>query len=236
MRLFLAIVILFFSFNLYAQNKEQKDSLPLRYDSSNVTQLHFSDSAFNAYNSNKDFQYETKVVETPSWWDRFWRWFWKLYAEIVSTPAGEITMKILYWALGIGALAFFLFKITKMNKLAMFSKESMSAIPYNIDSEDIHAIPFDEAISEALKNGNYRIAIRLLYLQNLKFLADKNLILWQPNKTNTDYWRELTNESLKQSFKNATNIFEYAWYGSHTVTENDYSIMKDELTKFQNKL
>ena len=208
----------------------------MHYDSSAVTQLHFSDSAFNAYNSDKEFQYETKVVETPSLWDRFWRWFWRLYGDIISSPAGRVTMNILYWALGIGAILFFVFKITRMNRLAMFAKDSVSNLPYDINSEDINAIPFDEAISEALKNGNYRLAIRLLYLQNLKILADRNLILWQPNKTNTDYWRELKNESLKQSFKNATNIFEYAWYGSHTVSSNDFSVMKDELTNFQNRL
>lgn len=233
MRLFFTIVSLCIALSLFAQ-KTAKDSL--RYDSSSVTQLHFSDSAFNAYNSEKDFQYETKAVETPSLWDRFWRWFWKLYAEIMSSPAGRVTMNILYWALGIGAILFFVYKITRMNRLAMFSTESASNLPYDINSEDINAIPFDEAISEALKNGNYRLAIRLLYLQNLKILADRNLILWQPNKTNTDYWRELRNDSLKQSFKNATNIFEYAWYGSHTVSRNDFSVMKDELTNFQNRL
>jgi hypothetical protein len=141
MRLFLLISGLCFSLFLFAQKKEAKDSL--RYDSSAVTQLHFSDSAFNAYNSDKDFQYEAKVVETPSLWDRFWRWFWRLYAEIISSPAGRVTMNILYWALGIGAILFFVFKITRMNKLAMFSRESVSNIPYDINSDDINAIPFD---------------------------------------------------------------------------------------------
>ena len=234
MRVFLIILIVFISCNLFGQNKAQKDSL--RYDSAAISQLHFSDSAFNAYSNNKDFQYETKIVETPSLWDRFWAWLWKLYADIMSSTAGRITMKLLYWVVGIGAVIFFVYKVTRMNRLAMFSKDSTNAMPYNIDSEDIHAIPFDEAINEALQNGNYRLAIRLLYLQNLKLLADKDLILWQPNKTNTDYLHELTNDSTKQVFKNVTNIFEYAWYGSHTVSNHDYSIMKDELTNFQNRL
>jgi hypothetical protein len=234
MRAFLIILLVFTSCNLFAQKKVQKDSL--HYDSSAISQLHFSDSAFNAYNNNKDFQYETKLVETPSLWDRFWAWFWKLIFDFLNSKVGEITTRIFYWAVGVGAVIFFVFKVTRMNRLAMFSKDSLGAIPYNIDSEDIHAIPFDEAINEALKNGDYRFAIRLLYLQNLKLLADKELILWQPNKTNTDYLRELTDDSTRQVFKNVTNIFEYAWYGSHAVSNHDYSIMKDELTNFQNRL
>ena len=94
MRVFLIILIVFISCNLFGQNKAQKDSL--RYDSAAISQLHFSDSAFNAYSNNKDFQYETKIVETPSLWDRFWAWLWKLYADIMSSTAGRITMKLLY--------------------------------------------------------------------------------------------------------------------------------------------
>jgi hypothetical protein len=140
------------------------------------------------------------------------------------------------WVVIIAVILFFVFKVTKMNRLALFKGESKSGSSYNITSEDIHSIPFDEAINEALNSGNYRLAIRLLYLQNLKLLADKNLIAWQPNKTNTDYCSEITHESSKQVFRHVTNIFEYAWYGSHTVTRNDFTDMKEELTKFQNRL
>jgi len=230
MRLVLIIMLLIFSSGLFGQ----ADSLI--YDSSATTLRNFSSASIEEYRKNKDFQYETKVVETPTLLDRFWAWFWRKYAEIMRTPAGRITMKILYWSLGIGAITFFIFKVVRMNRLAMFANDSSMSNAYKIDTEDIHTIAFDEAIDEALEKGNYRLAIRLLYLQNLKLLADRSMIVWQPNKTNTDYHRELSNENLQQAFKNATNIFEYAWYGSHTVLKDDYTVMKEELTKFKNRL
>jgi len=229
MRIILSIVISFFCCSLFAQNTT------LHYDSASITVLHFKDSAFNEYSKDKNFQYDTKIVEKPSIWERFWNWVWGLYEDLLNA-VGEQTLNVIMWVVIIAVILFFVFKVTKMNRLALFKDESRSASSYNITSEDIHSIPFDEAINEALNNGNYRLAIRLLYLQNLKLLADRNLIAWQPNKTNTDYWREITNESSKHVFKHVTNIFEYAWYGSHIVSRNDFTEMKDELTKFQNRL
>lgn len=229
MRPFIIILMLCLSFPLFAVEK------PV-YDSSGVTPREFSNNSFDRYRDSKEFQYETKIVETPSLWERFWVWAWRKYTEIMSTPAGRATMKVLYWGIAIGAILFFVFKVTRMNRLAMFANDAKNSTGYKIESEDIHAIAFEAAIRDALQNGNYRLAVRLLYLQNLKLLSDRNMIAWQPNKTNTDYWREITNSQLQQSFKKVTGIFEYAWYGSHAVTKDDYTLMHDELIQFQNRL
>ena len=67
-------------------------------------------------------------------------------------------------------------------------------------------------------------------------LADKNLIIWQPNKTDTDYLREIDKPGLKQSFKNITDIFEYAWYGNLSVAKDDFAEIQKEFMQFQNQL
>ncbi|MEP6845039.1 MAG: DUF4129 domain-containing protein [Panacibacter sp.] len=206
------------------------------YDSSAVEARNFAQPSFDQYKSDPDFKYETEVVQTPSLWDRLWAWFWEKYADIMSTAAGRFTMKTIFCVVGIGGLAFFIYKITRMNRLSLFAANQQISTAYKVESEDIHAIPFDTAINEALMQGNYRLAVRLSYLQNLKLLADKELIDWRLNKTNTDYWREISTPALQQSFKSVTDIFEYAWYGSHTVDRQDYEMMKDELQQFKNQL
>ncbi|QEC66244.1 DUF4129 domain-containing protein [Panacibacter ginsenosidivorans] len=224
-------LILFFLCNqtVFAQQK-------LVYDSAAVEVRTFNDTSFQEYKSDADFQYENEVVETPSLWDRFWACVWKKYDEIMSTEAGRATMKFIFWLLGIGGLAFFVYKVARMNRLSLFATEQQSLTAYKVESEDIHAIPFDTAINEALQQGNYRLAIRLSYLQNLKLLTDKELIDWHPNKTNTDYWLEIADTSLQRSFKSVTSIFEYAWYGSHSVTREDFETMKEELLQFKTQL
>lgn len=229
MRFSLIILLSFFSLSVFAQEK------PI-YDSSQVEQRNFSASSLSAYSKNPDFQYEKESIKKPSWWDRFWEWFWHLIDEIMSTPAGRITMQVLYWALGLGVLAFFIMKLTKMNKVNLFTASPGNKVPYSIEEENIHAIQFDEAINNALQNGNYRLAIRLLYLQNLKLLTDKKIIAWQINKTNRDYLREINKPNLQQLFKRITDVFEYAWYGHFTVNREDFAELKENLSKFQSQL
>jgi hypothetical protein len=230
MRIIFIILILFFFNPVIAQQQK------LVYDSSNMQQRHFALSSIEAYSNDEDFKYEKEAVETPSAWDRFWQWFWSKYNEIMSTEAGRVTMKIIYWILGIAAVAFFVAKVMNMNKINLFTAAPQSNTPYTVEDENIYAISFNEAIQQALQEGSYRLAIRLLYLHNLKILADKDLIAWQPNKTNTDYWREIINPGIKQGFKNITDIFEYVWYGNRAVTKDDFAGIQKEFSQFQSQL
>ena len=228
MRFIFVIFILSFAVIATAQKN-------LVYDSSKIEQRNFSSSSLNVYKNDKNFQYEKETIQGETWWDRFWDWFWNKYDDIMSTETGRTTMKIIYWFLGIAALAFFVLKVSKMNRLNLFSASPQSKTPYTIEEENIHAISFDEAIQNALQEGNYRLAIRLVYLQNLKMLTDKDLIEWQLNKTNKDYLRELI-PSLQQSFKHITDVFEYAWYGHFTVTKEDFATLKENVLEFQKQL
>lgn len=193
-------------------------------------------SSLDSFKAKRDFQYEKEAVETPSLWDRFWQWFWGKYDEIMQTEAGRTTMKIIYWVLGIAAIAFFIFRVMRMNRIALFAGSSLSHTPYSAEEENIHSISFETAIQDAMQQGNYRLAIRLLYLQNLKLLSDRNLIVWRPDKTNADYTRELEQTSLQQSFSSITRTFEYAWYGNHTVPESDFDDLQLEFNHFQKQL
>lgn len=228
MRILFLIIIILFSFALNAQQK-------FHYDSSNIQQRNFSLSSLQVYKNDKDFQYEKEPVEGKTWWDRFWDWVWNKYDDIMSTAAGRNTMKAIYWLLGAGAVAFFVMKVAKMNRLNLFTVSPQNKTDYTVEEENIHAIAFDQAIQNALQDGNYRLAIRLLYLQNLKMLADKNHISWQRNKTNRDYLRELS-PALQQTFNHITNVFEYAWYGHLTVSREDFAELKEDVSKFQNRL
>src|SRR4051812_9814298 len=228
---FIFIIILVFFFKTGTAQKEKP-----AYDSSAMQPRHFTASSINAYTNDKDFQYEKEAVETPSAWDRFWQWFWNKYNEMISTEAGKTTMQIIYWLLGIAAIIFFVLKATTMNRMTLFKASPQSNNAYAIEDENIYTISFNEAIQQALQSSNYRLAIRLLYLQNLAILADRNFIVWRPNKTDADYLREINKPTLKQSFKNITGIFEYVWYGNLVVTKDDFGGIQKEFIQFQNQL
>lgn len=229
MRLILLILLIFFSLAVSAKQKPA-------HDSAAVDPRTFNVSSIDSFKALKDFQYENEPIEQQSLWDRFWLWFWHMYDQIMSTESGRTTMNIIYILLALSAVAFFVFRVMRMNKVALFATNVPNSTAYSLEEENIYQISFEEAIRDATSNGNYRLAIRLLYLQNLKLLADKNLIAWLPGKTNADYKKELKSTGISDSFSNITGIFEVAWYGHREIEKDDYEKLGDSFVNFKNQL
>jgi hypothetical protein len=77
-------------------------------------------------------------------------------------------------------------------------------------------------LREALRAGDYKMAIRLHYLALIQSLAHRRLIRWEREKTNGDYLRELQAHPLFADFREMTLVFERIWYGDRAVSEPDY--------------
>ena len=80
------------------------------------------------------------------------------------------------------------------------------------------------------------MGIRLLYLQTLKKLSERQLINWQINKTNTVYSLELGQSGYASLFRNLTRDFEYSWYGERRVSREDFLELKDQFKQFNRQL
>lgn len=225
-RCLLILISLFVCFSLFAQKQAP-------YDTASIEVRTFSDSSINAYKADKTFQYQKTIEPAVSWWDRFWSWFWEWIDSILSTRAGQTTLWILLIAIGVAALVFLIWRVNGMNKSSLFERNAGGSSAYNINEENIHAISFEEAINKAVAEGNYRLAVRLLYLQTLKLLTDKQYINWQLNKTNYEYVNEMKTHPLYILFARLTNAFEYVWYGSNEVTREWFGEIRTEFQQFK---
>ena len=131
-------------------------------------------------------------------------------------------------------LLFFLIKLLSNIKTNP-SLRSQASI-YDDDLEErIHDIDLKALLEDALGNRRYQEAIRILFLIQIKILSDKKLISWQKQKTNYQYQKELKNE-LTGPFSHIRLIYEKAWFGKSTVTEDIYKLLSPDFQSFQNKL
>jgi len=225
MRIFFLIVTLFCMHTCLGQHG-------LIYDSSKTTVRSISAEQMKAYQADDQFQYN-KYKEPPrSLWDRFWNWFWSKIGELLSSRGGSAAFKIVLTLLAVALLAFFIYKFTGMNKAGLFKRNTGDALGYSVTEEDIHSIDFDQAINHAIDNQHYRLAVRLLYLQSLKRLADRNLINWQLNKTNIAYVQELEGRSFQPFFGNLTLQFENNWYGDMPIDVTGFNIVREQFNQF----
>ena len=186
------------------------------------------------YQHNSRFDYLSQL-ELPdySWFDLVAMWFNRLINSIFSGRFEErITtpFMIIIFLLIVSTVIFFLFK--KRPELFMRAKKAASP-PYSIEEENIHSINFEQEIASALQSGDYRLAIRLLYLQTLRFFSDNQLIDWQIHKTPMEYLYELKVKDMRQPFRVFTNHFLHVRYGNYPASSELFATMLDLQTNIK---
>lgn len=160
----------------------------------------------------------------------------KIFKDIDPNKAANYTTNILRF-FGIVIIGFLLFILVRylMSKDGNFlfgKKNRKIKITSHDIEENIHEINFPERILQLEKQQDYRSAIRYHFLYSLKKLTDKNLINWNPEKTNRDYLRELKNKNLQEDFRRVIYVYDYIWYGEFDAQEKEYQHYKTYFNKF----
>ncbi|WP_442590045.1 DUF4129 domain-containing protein [Pedobacter sp. AW31-3R] len=204
---------------------------PFRKDSSTVAIRNFDQQKLNAYHEQSAFKYDTIPLQT-----NYWNWFWSWIKNILkSLFDGQYSGYIINYLLMIVSAAVVVFAILKLMGLDMviFSRKSKSVkVPYSASDDNIHEIDFNHEIESAVNAGNYRLAVRLLYLHALKKLNDNSMIHWQPEKTNQTYIDEITDTGKKQEFSLLTRQFEYIWYGEFFIDRENFTSVQEAYHTF----
>lgn len=226
--LFAFLILLLYCPKAYCTDSV-KVSVPVIVDSSVVEVRTPTAEKQEELLSNPDYKYDRKIP-SPDLWERFKDWVASLFEKIFNSKGGELSLRIFYYLIVAVAIGLIIFLSLKNNIRALFYGKS-AAIPINFREfeDDIHKINFNELIAAAIAEKDYRKAVRLNFLKLLKELTDKNLITWKIDKTNNDYFIELSNSAYSNSFKELAFLYEHIWYGNFDIDENNFNTV---LTKF----
>lgn len=170
--------------------------------------------------ANKEFKKknEPATPEESGWSDFFTKeWF-----------------RVLIWMIIIGGfIAVLVWYLISVN-VRLFQKRSVSLkqTAEGEVSESIFDINYQKEIEKAIKENNYRLAIRLMFLRALKSMAQKNVIRYKQEQTNFDYLMQLHNTGYYKDFFRLTRHYEYAWYGQFEVSNNSFTIIQKEFENF----
>ena len=168
------------------------------------------------------FQYVEVSTDEMSLWDRFWSWVGRLVERLLSTHGGRLTWQYGWYAAIVAALVFAVLKFLQVDLTGAFGRRRRSGLAYDVLAEDIHGVDFPARLAEAEAAGNFRLAVRLGYLEALKHLSDQGRLNWEPDKTNHAYLLELPAGPLREAFRVATRQFEYVWYGELPLSAAQY--------------
>ncbi len=226
------LFILLFYFSLTAFSTEKKSII--KYDTTKISSIKKANPQIEKeIFSDKDFVYHKDAKPSKGWWEAFLEWLGSLFDKSVSkNPKVSYSLiKYLIIAVFVLGLIFIVWKSNFINLLTGNSKK-INHISFNELPENIEGINIDALIADAIKKGNYRLAVRWSFLKTLQWLNHQNKIAWQPAKTNVDYQAELKDVHGKEEFISLSRVFEYVWYGETIPTEKLCIEYKNKVDKF----
>lgn len=204
-------------------------------DSATYTPRIPAEKSIENFRQDPDFDYREKA-QGATLWQRFLRWLASFLNIKPGTYADTFLSRDLWYILFAAVLILTVYTFFKSDIQGLFYKTSSQQIKMQVLEEDINTLNFDSLIEDAVKNQNYRYAIRLSYLKNLKELHDKGLIDWKVYKTNLDYLQELKGRKMYDAFSAITQLFNWIWYGDISLSEAEYRQFKTEFVQFSNQL
>ena len=149
----------------------------------------------------------------------------------------SLPVKIFFWLIAFFFIGFILYKLFFTGGLFAKGNVKLNNEPANKEPESLNEYAaYNALIHEAESKNDFNLAIRYLYLQSLKRLADRELILFSPDKTNNSYVQELSGSIYQQEFASLTRNYEYAWYGRFLIDGKQYQKLKEQFILFNKKI
>lgn len=175
-----------------------------------------------------EFQWSTAPAQTnplEAWlnelWLRFLNWLDSLLPRgqiVLGIPVGQIitgvatliVLALLVWVLrGI---------------LANFVTEARAGNQRLHDEDRLTAETALQRAQEVSSTGDYRTAVRYLYLSSLLLLEERGLLRYDRSLTNREYLRSLSQHpALRAILRDMTEVFDQVWYGYHTLDAEHYA-------------
>lgn len=198
----------------------------------------FDSEKIHALKRSGDYDYEVsqpeKADDSPSIFSDLLR---KLF-NFSSAEGSDSVWRGIAILIAIIFVGFILARLTNADKSWFISSRNkkiggtsfMDSIE-NIEDPDFHSL-----ISEAIKNREFKLAIRYFYLQMLQDLNHYGMIKWEAAKTNSDYSDEIKSEGIKERFSRSALIYEYIWYGDFELNESVFDSARESFELFEKSL
>lgn len=181
------------------------------------------------------FNYEEPEPAKPprhrsGWWARF-------LTDIVSFFSGGFGNMLIILLVALIVVAIVV-RIIQLRGNIFFSRKDKKLETEQPDETSDEYVPesWDKAIQDAAAAGNYRLAVRHCYRFLLQTLQEKELIQFQPARTNYQYAYDLSETRLYQPFLHLTRHYEYAWYGGFPITREGFEAYRSAVQNINKNL
>jgi uncharacterized protein DUF4129 len=214
----LRVLTIFFSLILLTSNAVSGTG------DSKINVRRFNDSSIEKYQKSDAFFYLKENNAENNYMDILYKFLGDLLSKVFGNDFSYFIISNFHYVVIVFAIFLILYKIAGLQFIKKsFKSKSINNFDFYEDINDVGNADFEKLISDAIKNRNYRLAIRYHYLNMLKKLTLSGLIEHSPHKTNLEYTYELKDITLRTGFKQIAFIFDYVWYGENNLSDDNYN-------------
>jgi hypothetical protein len=160
--------------------------------------------------------------------ERFLRWLSDLLPDASPETRGLFDAMVgVVGVIAIGALVFFVVRMVRRNMHKGDTLDTFGEIP-------IHAAEAQEKATSAAGTGDFREAMRLLYLAALLHLDEVGLLRFDRTLTNQEVLATVVNRALLHTaLRPVVTQFDRVWYGHAPFGETDFQQMQGQIEELR---
>ena len=165
-------------------------------------------------------------------WERINQWLNSVFGDLQFTLSIDSTVLAILAAVLLVVILFFVFK----SVFADFVREARLAANGNGGDEILTAESAFERAQSLSRGGDYRSAVRYLYLSSLLALDERGLLRYDRSKTNREYLRSVAGSpELSEPLEDVIEVFDDVWYGYHPLEEESFQQYSDRVRELKEK-
>lgn len=155
--------------------------------------------------------------------------------SFLSSLFNSRILKATMWFIATALVLFIIYKLFLSE--GVFGKRSAKAgINLQIDEEDTSLVnDYEKLLRKVYDDGNWRFAMRFLFLKTLQKLNEKQIIKYAVDKTNSVYVNELP-VARRNDFASLALYYEYVWYGNVEIEKTVFDAIENKFNNFLNKI
>ncbi len=180
-----------------------------------------------------EFQWQSREPSLlEKWWQQLQDAFWRFIARLLGRSGiGANATLLTYVLTGVGVVALMLaLAYALRGVLANFVAEAEAEADAEASGERLTA---DSALKRAQTlsgAGDYRTAVRYLYLSSLLLLEERGLLRYDRSLTNREYLRNVAHlPELAAILREVVEVFDRVWYGYQPLDSAAYTQYADRV-------
>jgi hypothetical protein len=181
-----------------------------------------------------EFQWQqAQPIEMPDWLTRIFDWLEQLSNRVAGTTIRFGRIPLIITAVLVFLLSLFFISRSLSRDLV---REAQLAVDESEGDDMLTSKGAFKRAENLSMQGDYRNAIRYLYLSSLLVLDEQGVMRYDRSRTNREYLRSVSSRpELVKPLRDVIEVFDRVWYGFEAVDENTYKSYVEHVEELREK-